>query len=207
MGGRVLRRGSKKGLSRRHVEGREVRLFESTTPLACALDIFETLRPSSDQRQRDDNKNKISDFWGGGLGGREENRPKRCSFVGNATTIKFWKCTNFIVEKNLLVIAQAPSYPKRLYLLLLLLIYRDIPESGIVPGAQAPSYPKRLYLAPSLIDLQGHPGIGHCRRQWVRVKDVPCGYKMHGGCQGEEGLGFPKNLLRLLFRITSRGKK
>ena len=33
----LLRRGSKRGLSRRHLEGRS-RLFESTTLLACALD-------------------------------------------------------------------------------------------------------------------------------------------------------------------------
>ena len=39
------------------------------------------------QRRRDDNKNKISAFEGGGLGGREENRPKTLFFIGNATTI------------------------------------------------------------------------------------------------------------------------
>ena len=34
-------------------------------------------------------KIKFSLFRGGGLGGREENRPKTLLFVGNATTIKF----------------------------------------------------------------------------------------------------------------------
>ena len=38
---------------------------------------------------------------GGGLGGREENRPKMLVFLGNATTIKF-ESANFIVEKFLL---------------------------------------------------------------------------------------------------------
>ena len=33
----LLRRGSKKGLSRRHLEGRSTP-FQSTTPLACALE-------------------------------------------------------------------------------------------------------------------------------------------------------------------------
>ena len=46
-----------------------------------------------DQRRRDDKKNKFCVFEGGGLGGREENRPKTLFFfVGNATTIKFWMC-------------------------------------------------------------------------------------------------------------------
>ena len=34
------------------------------------------------ERRRDDNKNKICGFeWGRERGGREENRPKRCSFL------------------------------------------------------------------------------------------------------------------------------
>ena len=51
------------------------------------------------QRRRDDNENKNFAFWGGGgLGGQRGKSSKTLSFVGNATTIKFWKC-NFIVEK------------------------------------------------------------------------------------------------------------
>ena len=41
-------------------------------------------------------------LWGGGLGGREENRPKTLVFVGNATPIKFWKC-KFYCRENLLL--------------------------------------------------------------------------------------------------------
>ena len=34
-------------------------------------------------------KIKICSCEGGGIGGREENRPKRCFFVGSVTTMKF----------------------------------------------------------------------------------------------------------------------
>ena len=43
-------------------------------------------------RWRDDNKNKICAFEGGGNGGREENRPETLFLMGNATTIEFWNC-------------------------------------------------------------------------------------------------------------------
>ena len=45
-----------------------------------------------DQRKRDDNKNKICAFRGGGwAGGQGGKLSKMLFFVGNATTIKFWK--------------------------------------------------------------------------------------------------------------------
>ena len=50
------------------------------------------------QRERDDNKNKIWGLRGVGLGDREENCPKTLFFVGNATTIKFWKCKFYCRE-------------------------------------------------------------------------------------------------------------
>ena len=54
----------------------------------CSPEI--RLKASVYQRRRDDNKNKIFAFeGGGGLEGREENRPKTLVFVGNTTTIKF----------------------------------------------------------------------------------------------------------------------
>ena len=44
------------------------------------------------QRKRDDNKNKICIFQGGGwAGGQRGKLSKTLFFVGNATTIKFWK--------------------------------------------------------------------------------------------------------------------
>ena len=53
----------------------------------------------SSQRRRDDNKNKIFAFWGGGgLGGREENRPKRC-FSWETPQQNNFERANFIVEK------------------------------------------------------------------------------------------------------------
>ena len=53
------------------------------------------------QRRRDDNKNKMFAFEGGGLGAERENHPKTLFFTGNATTIKFWKCKFYFREKNL----------------------------------------------------------------------------------------------------------
>ena len=51
------------------------------------------------QRRRDDNKNIIFAFWGGGgLGGQRGKTSKTLFFVGNATTINF-ESANFIVEK------------------------------------------------------------------------------------------------------------
>ena len=59
------------------------------------------------QRQRDDNKNKNFRFlrWGGAWGQRGKS-PKTLFFVGNATTIKFWKCKFYC---RVVVIAQAPT--------------------------------------------------------------------------------------------------
>ena len=68
--------------------------FSPTHPNCCAP----WMGSGKPQRRRDDNKNKIFTFEGGGLGGREENRPKTFVFVGNATTMKFWGA-QFIVEK------------------------------------------------------------------------------------------------------------
>ena len=64
------------------------------------------------QRKRDDNKNKICVFQGGGggRGGREEHCPKRyfLFFVGNATTITFWKwkfyCWEILLSRRRLLI-------------------------------------------------------------------------------------------------------
>ena len=66
------------------------------------------------QRRRDDNKNKSFAFEGGGLWGREKNRPKTLVFVGNATTIKFWKWTFYCREillslRRLLITARTGS--------------------------------------------------------------------------------------------------
>ena len=58
-------------------------------------------------RRRDDNKNTICVFEGGGLGVREENRPKTWFFVGSATTIKILK-VQILLSRNFVVIAQAP---------------------------------------------------------------------------------------------------
>ena len=58
-----------------------INLAEAPWPIGSALEV---------QRKRDDNKNKICTFQGGpGQGGREENCPKHCFFMGNVTTIKF----------------------------------------------------------------------------------------------------------------------
>ena len=50
-------------------------------------------RPGSCQRRRDENKNKVFAFEGGrgGLGGREENRPKTLVFVGKRHDNKIMK--------------------------------------------------------------------------------------------------------------------
>ena len=54
-------------------------------------DVFSS-RGTKSQRRRDDNKIKFFALEeGGGLGGREENRPKTLVFEGNATTIRFRK--------------------------------------------------------------------------------------------------------------------
>ena len=62
--------------------------------LCNALHIKARTRTLNDhQRQRDDNTDKtFGVLRGRGIGGREENRPKRFFFVGNATTITFCKC-------------------------------------------------------------------------------------------------------------------
>ena len=44
------------------------------------------------KRQRDDNKKQNLRFWGGGLGKFEGSRPNTLFFLGNAMTIKGWKC-------------------------------------------------------------------------------------------------------------------
>ena len=70
---------------------RDGRRFERTRKRRRAQEGGRITRKNGrnvDQRRRDDNKNKIFAFEGGGLGGREEN-PKTLVFVGNATTIKF----------------------------------------------------------------------------------------------------------------------
>ena len=56
---------------------------------------------SISQRRRDDNKNKIFGFWGGGAWGQRGKSSKTLFFVGNAATIKFWKC-KFYCRKILL---------------------------------------------------------------------------------------------------------
>ena len=61
------------------------------------------------QRRRDDNKNKIFGFFGGGgLGGREENRPKRLYFRGKRHDNKILKVL-ILLSRNFVVIAQAPT--------------------------------------------------------------------------------------------------
>ena len=72
----------------------------------------------SPQRRRDDNKNKICDFEGVGVGSREGNCPKTLFFVGNATTIKFSKC-KFYCRDILLslrrLLSPDPSFENRLF--------------------------------------------------------------------------------------------
>ena len=52
-------------------------------------------------------KMKFAVSRGGGLGGREENRPKKLVFVGNATTTKIWKC-KFYCREILLSLRSVP---------------------------------------------------------------------------------------------------
>ena len=64
--------------------------------LASALSFWTVLSHKCDipsfQRRRDDNKNNIFAFGGGGPGGRGGKSSKNAVFfVGNATTIIFWK--------------------------------------------------------------------------------------------------------------------
>ena len=60
------------------------------------------------QRKRDDNKNKICVFGGGGLaGGQRGKLSKTLFFMGNATTIKFWKwnfyCRGILLSRRRLL--------------------------------------------------------------------------------------------------------
>ena len=59
--------------------------------------------PKVPQRGRDNNKS------GGGIGGREDNRPETLFFLGNTMTIAFWYWT-FFCSRNFVVITQAPSF-------------------------------------------------------------------------------------------------
>ena len=73
------------------VKGRLATVRFSSVRFVCgtvqAVLVF-GLDGSSGQRRRDDNKNKICVFeGGGGIGGREENRPKTLFFLGNAMAI------------------------------------------------------------------------------------------------------------------------
>ena len=70
--------------------------------------VFLEPRPLNYQRKRDDNKNEICVFRGGGVGqgDREELSKTLFFFVGNATTIKFE--VKILLSRNFVVMAQAP---------------------------------------------------------------------------------------------------
>ena len=66
------------------------------------------------QRKRDDNKNKICAFrGGGGQGGREENCPKRFFFRGKRHDNKILK-VKMLLSRNFVVMAQAPIYTTKI---------------------------------------------------------------------------------------------
>ena len=71
--------------------------------LFCILAMWNSkrvaiVRHDDDQRQRDDNRNKIFAFWGGGISGQRGKSSKMLFFVGNSTTIKFWNCKFYCRE-------------------------------------------------------------------------------------------------------------
>ena len=61
------------------------------------------------QRWRDDKEEITCLLRGVGLGGREGNDPKALFFAGSATTKHFLK-VKILVSRNLVVIAQAPTF-------------------------------------------------------------------------------------------------
>ena len=76
----------------------ENQFFRSLGPLGKAL---------LNQRRRDDNKNKICSFEGGGVAlGAERKSSKTLFFVGNVTTINFEM--QILLSRNFVVVAQAP---------------------------------------------------------------------------------------------------
>ena len=107
---RVLRRGSKKGLSRRRLEDRSTSFREYNPVGVYPRWNFRFGYPNPGKRitrktftkitcRRDDNKNKICGFeGGGGIRGIEEKRPKRCFSWETPRQYKF-ECENLIVEK------------------------------------------------------------------------------------------------------------
>ena len=74
--------------SERHSQERPTLFSNSRTPLLLVPDLFLKMFRDGETTI----KLKCSLLRGGGLGAGEENSPKTLVFVGNATTIKFWKC-------------------------------------------------------------------------------------------------------------------
>ena len=88
-------------------ESRFGRFSETPTPTGLGEGVAANF-----QRRRDDNKNESFRFLrGGGLGGREENRPKRCFFCfrGKRHDNKILE-VQILLSRNLVVIAQAPKF-------------------------------------------------------------------------------------------------
>ena len=61
------------------------------------------------QRQRDDNKNKIFDFWGGEPWGQRGKSSQNAVFRGKRHDNKILK-VQILLSKNVVVIAQAPIH-------------------------------------------------------------------------------------------------